>query len=53
MTMHVEFLLEEPSTEEALRLLLPKLLQPPTTFELRNLHDKGNLLRNLKNRLAG
>lgn len=51
--MHVEFLLEEPSAEEALRLLLPKLLPPGARFELRNLHDKGSLLNNLQNRLRG
>ena len=51
--MHVEFLLEEPSAEEALRLLLPKILPTDSTFELRNLQDKGRLLRKLKARLQG
>lgn len=51
--MHVEFLLEEPSTEEALRLLLPKILPTTWTFELRNLQGKENLLKQLKTRLQG
>jgi hypothetical protein len=51
--MHVEFLLEEPSAEEALRLLLPRILSSASTFELRNLQGKGNLLKHLTSRLQG
>lgn len=51
--MHVEFLLEEPSAEEALRLLLPKILPAASTFDLRNFQDKRNLLKQLKTRLRG
>jgi len=51
--MHVEFLLEEPSAEEALGLLLPKILPATSTYELRNFQAKGNLLKQLKIRLRG
>ncbi|HEY3270742.1 MAG TPA: DUF4276 family protein [Geothrix sp.] len=51
--MHVEFLLEEPSAEEALRLLLPRLLPSTTTYDLRNLQGKTNLLKQLRARLQG
>ncbi len=51
--MHVEFLLEEPSSEEALKLLLPRLLPTDTSYALHNLHDKQTLLKHLKNRLRG
>lgn len=51
--MHVEFLLEEPSAEEALRQLLPKILSTESTFELRNLQGKENLLKQLQTRLQG
>ena len=53
MAMHVEFLLEEPSAEEALRQLLPKILSTESTFELRNLQGKENLLKQLQTRLQG
>lgn len=51
--MHVEFLLEEPSSEEALKLLLPRLLPTDTSYALHNFHDKQTLLKHLKNRLRG
>jgi hypothetical protein len=53
MAMHVEFLLEEPSSEEVLKLLLPRVLPADTHYALHNLHDKQTLLKNLKNRLKG
>jgi hypothetical protein len=51
--MHLEFLLEEPSTEAALLNLLPKMLAETITFRLHNFHDKLNLLKQLPNRLQG
>lgn len=51
--MHVEFLLEEPSAEAVLNLLLPRLLPRETTFSLRNFRGKENLLKNLRDRLEG
>ena len=51
--MHIEFLLEEPSAEAALRNLLPKILPDDVTSELRNFQGKANLLTHLPNRLKG
>ena len=48
---HLEFLLEEPSIEEALKILLPKIIQSETTFRLHPFQGKTNLLSNLPSRL--
>ena len=48
---HIEFLVEEPSVEMFLRILLPRLLPDDCKFEIRVFQGKHDLLRNLKNRL--
>lgn len=47
---HIEFLVEEPSMEAALRLLLPKML-PTTSFEVYSHQCKAELLGALPSRL--
>jgi len=47
----LEILVEEPSMEEALRHLLPKILQGRVHFKLINMRSKGRLLKELPNRL--
>ena len=47
---HVEFLVEEPSMEEALRMLLPVLLGD-VSFGVYQYNGKDNLLRKLPDRL--
>lgn len=49
---HVEFLVEEPSMEAALRSLLPRLLGG-ISFEIYNHRSKDELLRRLPSRLSG
>ena len=54
MTMrHLVFLVEDPSMEEFLRTLLPRLLPENCGFEVHAFRGKSNLLRNLKARLRG
>jgi Domain of unknown function (DUF4276) len=48
----LEVLVEEPSMERALRLLLPKIV-PCVRFEIRDFRGKTTLLRELPNRLCG
>jgi len=50
--MHIEFLLEEPSAEAALRVLLPRLLEN-VTFVTHAHNGKHDLLAKLPNRLKG
>ncbi len=50
--MHLEFLVEEPSAEVALALLVPKIVPGPT-FAIRTFRGKQDLLNNLPNRLRG
>jgi Domain of unknown function (DUF4276) len=50
---HFEFLVEEPSMEEMLRLLLPKILQDQISFEIYRSQSKDDLLSNLPARLRG
>ena len=50
---HVEFLVEEPSMEAFLRALLPRLLPPDRSFDVRVFQGKPDLLRKLENRLRG
>jgi hypothetical protein len=52
-TMHVEFLIEEPSVEAALGNLVPSLLPQGTTFAFRVFNGKPDLLKNLECRLRG
>lgn len=52
--VHVEFLVEEQSCAEALRLLLPKIgLNDPHTFEIHIFQGKMDLMKRLPERLAG
>ena len=50
---HIEFLVEEPSMEVFLRALLPRLLPPDRSFDIRVFQGKPDLLRKLENRLRG
>jgi hypothetical protein len=51
--MHVEFLIEEPSSEACLQSLLPKLLPTETTWALHVFQGKRDLLLKLEDRLKG
>lgn len=51
--MHVEFLVEEPSAEAALRTLAPKILRPGDTFDVHPFQNKHELLHRLPSRLRG
>ncbi len=51
--MHIEFLLEEPSAEAALQILLPKMLGDKVTFKIHAYRSKGELLGSLPARLRG
>ena len=50
---HLEFLLEEPSAEAALKILLPKILPAATTYALHPFQGKNDLFKNLSGRLRG
>jgi hypothetical protein len=52
MSQHLEVLVEEPSMESALRLILPKMIGD-ATFEVYPHQCKSDLLNNLPNRLRG
>lgn len=51
--MQIDVLLEEPSAEEALRTILPKILAGRATFRLINMRNKSRLLGELPARLRG
>lgn len=51
--MHLEFLVEDLSTEETLCHLLPNILSDSITFETHSFQGKQNLLSKLPNRLKG
>lgn len=51
--MHLEILVEEPSTEEALKNLLPLLLSPEITYRILSFQGKQNLLGELPKRMRG
>jgi hypothetical protein len=51
--MHIEFLIEEVSTEAALQILLPRILNAAVTFDLHAFQGKTDLMRNLPQRLQG
>ena len=50
---HLEFLVEEPSMEEFLRVFLPRALPEQGTFDVHSFGSKNVLQRELKNRLRG
>lgn len=49
--MHIEFLLEEPSAEAALNMMLPKLLPPSVTWSCHPHRGKTDLFQRLPGRL--
>ena len=51
--MHIEFLLEEESAEEALKVILSKILSDDVSCEFHAFQGKQNLLKNLPARLRG
>ena len=51
--MHIEFLVEEPSSEAVLQNILPRVLQAPITFAIHPFRGKGDLLKKLPARLRG
>lgn len=51
--MHIEFLVEDFSTQEALLQRLPKILPKGTEYGIRSFHGKEDLLKKLPDRLAG
>jgi hypothetical protein len=51
--MNIEFLVEEPSMEEALNNIVPMILGPEHTHAVHNYGSKDNLLKELPNRLLG
>lgn len=53
MATHVELLVEEPSMEEFLRALLPRLLPQDRTFDVHAFQGKSDLLDKLADRLRG
>jgi hypothetical protein len=51
--MHIEFLVEEPSSEAALRNILPKILKEQTTYAIHPFRGKPDLLKKLPDRFRG
>jgi hypothetical protein len=51
--MHIEFLVEELSVEEALTHILPKILGAGVTFDIHSYQGKDDLLGKLLSRLKG
>lgn len=49
--MHIEFLVEEPSAEAALKNLVPKICPPGITFDIHAFRGKKDLLSKLPRRL--
>ncbi|WP_373526466.1 DUF4276 family protein [Nostoc sp.] len=49
--MHIEFLVEEPSTEVALNFLVPKIIGDIHTFKIHNFQNKDRLLKRLPERM--
>jgi len=52
MAKHLEILVEEPSAEAALKILLPKIV-PDISFDIHAFQGKHALLKRLENRLRG
>jgi hypothetical protein len=50
---HIEFLLEEPSSEEALNNLVPRIIGTDVTFQTHVFQGKADLLDKLQQRLLG
>lgn len=53
MTSHMEFLVEEPSAEAALKEIVPKILGDSVTFHIHVHEGKRQLLSSLEGRLRG
>jgi hypothetical protein len=51
--VYLEVFVEEPSAQALLRHLLPKILPPRVSYEIRVFNGKPDLLRKLPNRLRG
>ncbi len=51
--MHIEFLVEEPSIEAVLLNIIPRILNPEISYDIRVFQGKQDLLRKLPNRLQG
>ncbi len=51
--MHLEVLVEEPSAEEALKILIPRMLGADVSFAIHSFQGKKNLLDKLPARLRG
>lgn len=51
--MHIEFLLEEPSSEAFFAEILPRFALPDVTWQLNAFQGKSDLLTNLEPRLVG
>jgi len=49
--VHIEFLVEEQSAEEALRVLVPRVAGPEVTFQVHSFRGKTDLLMKLPSRL--
>jgi Domain of unknown function (DUF4276) len=49
--MHIEFLVEEPSTEVALKFIVPKIIGNTHTLKIHNFQNKGRLLKRLPERM--
>lgn len=49
--MHIEFLVEEPSAEAALRSLVPKICGSSISFDIHTFRSKSDLLAKLPSRL--
>ena len=51
--MHIKFFLEEPSAEEALKQLLPKILLKDVSYEFHTFQGRDEMLKDLPKRLKG
>ncbi len=49
--MHIEFLVEEPSMEMALKFIVPKIIGSQHTFSIHNFQGKKRLLKQLSKRM--
>jgi hypothetical protein len=49
--MHIEFLVEEPSTEVALKFIVPKIIGNTHTLKIHNFQNKDRLLKRLPERM--
>lgn len=51
--MHIEFLVEDFSTQEALKNILPKIFDQDTLYQIRSFQGKTDLISKLPSRLKG